>query len=214
MFENELRELVKREGASDIGFCALENEKFPYGVSIMYKLSSAILKEIEGKPTMTYFQHYRAVNALLDRIALLVTAFIEEKGYSAFPVAASQSTGEYKGYIPHKTVAVKAGLGYIGRSCLLITPKYGSQVRLVTVLTDMPLSPDREQVPFSCGECHECVKACPAGAISGKEWKEGGRREDFFDAEKCSHHMKTYKDIGRGAVCGLCIKACPKNGLK
>ena len=214
MFETELKELLKREGATEVGFCALDGEKFPYAVSIMFKLSSAVLKEIEGRPTMTYFQHYRAVNALLDRLALLVTGFIEEKGYSAFPVAASQSTGEYKGYFAHKTAAVKAGLGYIGRSCLLIHPKYGSQVRLATVLTDMPLTSDKEEVPFSCGDCKECVYACPAGAISGKEWKADGRREDFFDAEKCSRHMKEYKDIGRGAVCGLCIKACPKNKLK
>jgi epoxyqueuosine reductase QueG len=92
---------------------------------------------------------------------------------------------------------------------MLITPKYGSAVRLATVLTDMPLSRNREKLPFLCGDCTECAKACPAGAISGKT--PTLNRDDFFDAEKCSHHMKTYKDIGRGAVCGLCMRACPKN---
>lgn len=202
-----------REGATEVGFCALDNAPYPYAVSILVKLSDAILSEIDGKPTMPYFQHYRAVNALLDRIALFATAFIENKGYKAFPVAASQSTGEYHGYFPHKTAGVKSGLGYIGRACLMISPKYGSKIRLATVLTDMPLTCDREEVPFSCGECRECVKACPAGAISGKEWTKEGVRADFFDAEKCSKYMKNFKDIGRGSVCGLCIKACPKNRL-
>ncbi len=214
MFEQEIKNLLKREGATEVGFCALENAPYPYAVSILLKLSDAVLGEIKDKPTMPYFQHYRAVNALLDRIALFATAFIEEKGYNAFPVAASQSTGEYRGYFPHKTAAVSAGLGYLGRSCLLISPVYGSKIRLATVLTDMPLERDRELVPFSCGDCLECAKACPSGAISGKAWTKESGREGFFDAEKCSQYMKNFRDIGRGSVCGLCIKACPKNNLK
>lgn len=214
MFEQEIKNLLKREGATEVGFCALESAPYPYAVSILLKLSDAVLGEIEDKPTMPYFQHYRAVNALLDRIALFATAFIEEKGFKAFPVAASQSTGEYRGYFPHKTAAVLSGLGYLGRSCLLITPDFGSKIRLATVLTDMPLKRDRELVPFSCGDCLECVKACPSGAISGKAWTKESGREGFFDAEKCSQYMKNFRDIGRGSVCGLCIKACPKNNLK
>ncbi len=213
MYENELKQLLEKEGATEVGFCKLNDAPYPYAVSILVKLSDAVLSEIDGKPTMPYFQHYRAVNALLDRIALFATAFIEEKGYLAFPVAASQSTGEYRGYFPHKTAAVRAGLGYIGRSCLLISEKYGSKIRLATVLTDMPMQSDRKILPFSCGECQACVRACPAGAISGKAWSEGIGREELFDAEKCSHYMKNFRDIGRGSVCGLCIKACPKNGL-
>lgn len=216
MFEKELTELLKSEGAALAGFCSLESAPgapFPFAVSIVVKLSDSILKTIDNAPTMPYFQHYRAVNYKLDSLALSAVKFIEDRGYAAFPVAASQSVSKYAGYFPHKTAAVLSGLGYIGRNCLLITPEYGSKVRLATVLTDMPLSPLSERVPFSCGDCRICVNACPAGAVSGREYADGDAREDFFDAEKCSHYMKSFKDIGRGAVCGVCIKVCPKNRL-
>lgn len=216
MLESEISQKLKAEGASLVGFCELDSPvgEFKYAVSIGYKLSDSILSTITDKPTMPYFQHYRIVNTKLDLLALDTLTFIESKGYSAFPVAASQSTGQYTGYFQHKTAAVKSGLGYLGKNCLLITPEYGSKVRFCTVLTDMPLTAQKELVPFSCGECKACVTACPAGAISGKAPCGEMKREDFFDAQLCSEYMKNFKDIGRGSVCGLCIKACPKNNLK
>ena len=216
MFEKEIEEILVSSGASLVGFCSLEsvvNAPYPYAITIAYKLSDAVLKTITDSPTMPYFQHYRIVNTKLDLLALDCVRFIENKGYSAFPVAGSQSTGQYHGYFPHKTGAVLSGLGYIGRNCLLITPEYGSKVRLATVLTDMPVTRQRPLVPFLCGDCTACVTACKGGAISGKAYDEKTGRDGFFDAEKCSNHMKTFKDIGRGAVCGACIKVCPKNGL-
>ena len=210
MFESELENLLKSEGASLVGFCELKNAPMPYAVSIAYKLSDSILSTIDGAPTQMYYQHYRIVNTKLDLLSLSALSFIESKGYKAFPVAASQSISGTVGYFSHKEAAVLAGLGYVGRNCLLITPEYGSKIRLATVLTDMPLTAQREKVPFSCGQCNLCVSACPAGAISGKE--PSTDREEFFDASLCSNFMKkNYQHIGRGSVCGLCIKACPKN---
>lgn len=104
---------------------------------------------------MEYFQHYRATNARLDSIALDAVSFIENAGYLALPVAASQSTpdkkDEYRGIFPHKTGAVLSGLGFIGKNGLLIT-EYGSAVRLASVLTNMPLSAQKEIKPCLCKE--------------------------------------------------------------
>lgn len=163
---------------------------------------------------MEYFQHYRATNARLDSIALDAVSFIENAGYLALPVAASQSTpdkkDEYRGIFPHKTGAVLSGLGFIGKNGLLIT-EYGSAVRLASVLTDMPLSAQKEIKPCLCGDCQICKNACPADAITGELYVNGAERSTIFDAKKCSEHMKTYKNIGRGAVCGICISVCPYN---
>ena len=214
MTQNELREILLADGATMVGFCKLDertNPPYPYGISIMYKLSDAIIKTITDKPSKIYFQHYRAVNTKLDMLALTATRELEKAGFQALPIAASQSITQYEGYYPHKTVAVCSHLGYIGKNCLLINEKYGSKVRFATVLTDFPLKVDLPKPQNDCGECNICAKICPAGAISGKIYREGMAREDFFDAEKCSNHMKTYHDIGRGAVCGLCIRFCPKN---
>ncbi len=90
-------------------------------------------------------------------------------------------------------------------------PEYGYAVRLASVLTDMPLSAQKEIKPCLCGDCQICKNACPAGAITGELYVNGAERSTIFDAKKCSEHMKTYKNIGRGAVCGICISVCPYN---
>lgn len=220
MYETELKTKLTESGADLVGFCALgenvcpEYPQYGYAVTILRRLSSAVIKTIVDRPTMIYFQHYRATNARLDSIALDAVSFIERKGFLALPVAASQSTPdkkeEFRGVFPHKTGAVLSGLGFIGKNGLLIT-EYGSAVRMATVLTDMPLETQSEIMPCLCGSCTICNNACPAGAISGNEYVTGAPRDTIFDAKKCSEHMKTYKDIGRGAVCGLCISACPFN---
>ena len=162
-----------------------------------------------------YFQHYRTANALLDTIAFRVAREIEKSGYLALPVACSQSLGKnnpYRGVIPHKTVAVLSGLGFVGKSGLFLSTEFGSKVRLATVLTSMPLKSELPVIENGCGDCRICQNACPAGAIYGEKPTIDGERN--FDAEKCSKYMKEhFQDIGRGSVCGICIKVCPKNKL-
>ena len=223
MFEDKLTNLLTDGGASLVGFSRLTESpiigqpELVYAITLVYKLSDSVLKTIDGRPSISYFQHYRAVNARLDSLCLDAVRFIEDQGYNAFPIAASQSTNDdksaYRGVFAHKTGACLAGIGYIGKNALLYTKEFGSKVRLATVLTDMPLERQREIIVGGCGDCEVCKKACPAGAISGLNYQEGMARDEFFSAEKCSSHMKTYKDVGRGAVCGICIKACPKNKL-
>ena len=216
------KETIKRtayeQGAALVGFCKLNEEPvkgLTHAVSIAVKLSDAVLKSIDDAPSFAYFQHYRTANALLDRIAFIVGGVIEKAGYSAFPVAASQSQGKgnpYSGVYSHKTAAVLSGLGFVGKSGLFLTENYGSKVRLATVLTDMPLTSDLPVIENGCGTCDLCKRSCPAGAIYGTLPTTDG--ESNFDAEKCSRYMKEhFQDIGRGSVCGICIKVCPKNKL-
>lgn len=221
MFEAEIEKLLTEKGASLVGFSALGDcfcdmyPQYGYAVTIVRKLADAVVETIDGRPTMSYFQHYRITNTKLDLLALDAIDFIESKGYRALPIAASQSTNdkkeEYRGIFPHKTGAVLSGLGFIGKNALLITPQFGSKVRLATALTDMPLEIKRERLECLCGNCTICHDACPAGAISGKIYVAGAPRDTIFDAKKCSEYMKTYKDIGRGAVCGICMSVCPYN---
>ena len=66
--------------------------------------------------------------------------------------------------------------------------------------------------PMVCPQCGKCAEACPAGAIFGTKPTNDGERN--FDPDKCSHYMKEhFQDVGRGSVCGICIKVCPKNKL-
>ena len=215
--QEKLKTLAKSLGADIVGFCKLDKPVmgFSYAVSLGVKLADAVLKTIDGAPSFVYFQHYRTANALLDTIAFRVAREIEKSGHLALPVAGSQSLGKnnpYRGVIPHKTVAVLSGLGFVGKSGLFLSTEFGSKVRLATVLTSMPLESELPVIENGCGDCRICQNACPAGAIYGEKPTIDGERN--FDAEKCSKYMKEhFQDIGRGSVCGICIKVCPKNKL-
>ena len=219
--QSKLKNLAYSLGADEVGFCDLGKppvatiENARYAISIAVKLSDAVLKTIDGAPSFVYFQHYRTANTLLDQIAFRLAREIEKLGFSALPVAASQSLGKqhpYEGILPHKTAAVLSGIGFVGKSGLLLTESYGSKIRLCTVVTDLPLTPSHPVIENGCGDCQLCMRACPAGAIYGEKPTTDGERN--FDAEKCSKYMKEhFQDIGRGSVCGVCIKVCPKNKL-
>ena len=222
MTQKEIEQFLLSEGAAFAGGCQLTTSPIRnqpdlrYAFSFGVKLSDAVLKSVEDGPSFAYFQHYRAANALLDNLAFRVCGLLEKAGFQAFPVAASQSQGKqnpYSGVYPHKTAAVLAGLGFVGKSGLFLSKDYGSKVRLATVLTDMPLAPTYPRIENGCGDCTACQKACPAGAIYGELPTEDGERN--FDAEKCSKYMKEhFQDVGRGSVCGICIRVCPKNKLR
>ncbi|MBE7021938.1 MAG: epoxyqueuosine reductase [Ruminococcaceae bacterium] len=211
---NELRQKLLDAGASEVGFSRVvppaEYKDLSYAVSICVHLSDAVLDTVAQGPTHTYFHHYRTVNAHLDRLALMAGLFLESRGGRYVSVPASQSIEGLSGLFSHKQAAVAAGLGVIGRSALFLSNVYGPRVRLVTVLTDLDVSagflPISTESP--CEGCSVCVKACPAMAISGAAYGEGGN--SILDRQACSSHMKqAYQRIGRGAVCGICISVCP-----
>jgi epoxyqueuosine reductase QueG len=170
--------------------------------------------EIDDKPTFTYFNHYRSINSLIDSISLRTILFLQNNGFNAYSVAASQSiptaSVPYSGVFSHKAAAVSAGLGWIGKSALFIHNEFGPRVRLGTVLTDMPLPSGTTVMDSKCSACNKCVSACPAMAIRGGEWSPGVQRESLLDAKACSEYMSSkFKHIGRGSVCGICMRVCP-----
>ena len=219
---DELKKAAIEYGADIVGFCKLptppiqELPNLTYAISVGVKLSDTVLNTIESAPSFVYFQHYRAANALLDNITFRLGRAVEKAGFSAMPIAASQSLGKnnpYCGVLPHKTAAVLSGLGFVGKSGLFLSTEYGSRVRLATLLTDIPIESENPVIENGCGDCMACMRACPAGAIFGEKPTTDGERN--YDPEKCSRYMKEhFQDIGRGSVCGICIKVCPKNGLK
>ncbi len=214
--QEELKEYLISQGASDVGFAEIEDNDcdLKYGVSIVVALSHAIVGEIDGEPTHTYFNHYRSVNALIDQLLLKAGLFLQKRGYNYITVAASQSINKdgwnYKGRYSHKKAARLAGLGSIGKNSMFIHKELGTAVRLGTLFTDCEFDCGEPMAESPCLNCDLCVKACPAKAITGKEWYPGIEREEIFAPDKCSNYMKQhFKHIGRGAVCGICMQVCP-----
>ncbi|MEE9390772.1 MAG: hypothetical protein V3U91_05970 [Candidatus Aminicenantaceae bacterium] len=177
--------------------------KFDRGISFGKRLIDGILLDIEDSPTPLYFHHYRQVNFFLDRVALLISTYIQEQGFLAVPIPVSQTLDweKQRGHLSHKKIGSLAGLGWIGRNNLLVNPELGARFRLVTVLTDMPLEQDKP-MEFGCGECRKCIEPCPAQAI-----KE--QREDF-DHWGCFEKLKEFRNKGLVGqyICGVCVKAC------
>ncbi|MEG0020937.1 MAG: 4Fe-4S double cluster binding domain-containing protein [Oscillospiraceae bacterium] len=219
--KEQIRQRLLSLGVSDVGFSSVEDglSGLKNAVSVVVHLSDAIVEEIDDKPTHTYFNHYRTVNAFIDFCLLQTGLLLEQNGYRYITVAASQSINDegwsYRGRYSHKKAAVLAGLGTVGKSCLFLHKKYGARVRLGTVFTDCEFSLLPVQAVDFCTGCNICKEHCPSGAILGKSWDSEMPREDFFKANLCSEYMKKeFKAIGRGAVCGLCVRYCPYNGQK
>lgn len=221
-FENfkRLGQSIIDLGASFVGFSNVYDKlperlkKYPCAITFGLRLSDAIIDEIDGKPTITYFNHYRSVNALIDQIALRVLLCLQENGYNAYTIGASQSDPgapePYSGVFPHKTGAVLSGMGWIGKNGLFIHKDFGPRVRLGTVLTDAEISSGNTVMESKCSACTRCVDACPAMALTGNMWKPGAPRDTLVDARACSEYMNgNFRHIGRGSVCGICIRVCP-----
>lgn len=218
-FEEQIKELLINNGVCDVGFTKVSDgpKGLPYAISIVLPLSDAVIDEINDAPTYSYFHHYRTVNAYIDHLLLQTGLLLQSKGYRYMPIAASQSMpkdGErtHMGRYSHKKAAVLAGLGTIGKSTLFLHKKYGPRVRLGTLFTNYPLTDSGQISQSICKDCDLCVKACPACAIKGVEWHEGISRDKMLDAQICNNYMREhFMKIGRGSVCGICIKVCPHN---
>jgi epoxyqueuosine reductase QueG len=124
-------------------------------------------------------------------------------GYEALPIPASQIIDweNQRAHLSHKMIALRAGIGWIGRNNLLVHPEYGAKIRLATILTDLPLKENRK-IEGGCGSCRNCIEICPASALKDS-YKD-------YDKETCLERLKYFsKAYGIGQyICGLCVKVC------
>jgi Uncharacterized Fe-S protein len=115
--------------------------------------------------------------------------FIKDLGYHAVPIGSDSALA-----IP---IAIQAGLGEYSRSGLMITPEFGSNVRLCEVFTDMPLNHDKPisfGVTEFCKTCKKCAEACAPQAISYEDptidgprgqMQNSGIKRWYVDPVKC-----------------------------
>lgn len=207
-------ELQKELGFYSYGVSKTEFKGFEYAISLVFKLSSAIVEEVTKGPTYEYFHHYRTVNSAIDRAVYKIGCEIERQGYKYLPIAASQTVGGHttmKGLYSHKKAAARAGLGVIGRNALFIANGAGPCVRLGTIFTDMPFEDAKQEDPKGCIGCGKCALLCPAKAILDIDFDKNNPEKDLIDRKLCSEYMKKeYQHIGRGSVCGICMANCPQ----
>lgn len=220
---NELKAVLVSEllaaGAWKVGFADLsilpeeQRKSFPIGISIIVKLDLEVINTLGHGVTREYFEQCDNANQKLDMLAQKASSILEEKGFRAFAQTRANvnSGARSRTVLPHKTVATRAGMGWIGKSALLVTRELGGAVRLTSVLTDAPVEPDVPVTESRCGECNECTKNCPGGAISGNLWTKESDRDDFFHMEACRVGcLRRAWTVKSGmCLCGICIVTCP-----
>lgn len=160
-------------------------ERFPRAISIGMRLNDLIVDQhtpLEPRRNSLYWYHvYSIVTPSLDFLAYNVSRRLNRLGYQAFPVPGSTPYNfeNLSGILSHKLAAHLAGLGWIGKSCMLITPQFGPRVRFVSILTDAPLDTGTP-VDGLCGQCRVCMKACPVEAFTGREFSPEEERDARF----------------------------------
>jgi epoxyqueuosine reductase len=188
---------------------------FPRSISLGIALNDSIVDQLsrhkEVGVARTYDYLYSTVNQSLDRIALHLSTILNENGFQTLLIPASDTIDnkQVHGLFSHKLSARLAGLGWIGPSCLLITPELGPRVRWVTVLTNALLE-SSNPIPNQCGECKKCVEACPPNAFTGRPFDPSESRETRFNVQRCIDYRIYLKNKVTGVrVCGMCVHVCP-----
>jgi len=203
------REAIVNQGGSLVA-------DYPFAISIGIALSHSIVDQLPQRAdravAVSYRHQYDVVNQRLDLVASHLNSLLQQRGFRAFPVPAAKRIDDERicAVFSHKLAAHLAGLGWIGKNCLLITPQAGPRVRWVSVLTDGPVQVTRELIAEQCGTCHECVAICPVHAFTGRPFREGEPRELRYDASKCDRYFEKMRQKQPGLeVCGLCVYVCP-----
>ncbi len=189
---------------------------YPSAVSIGIAIPDSIVDFLPSRQDANvaceYRTHgYEVLNDRLNIAASALSSFLNAGGHRTLPVPAANRT-DFKNATPsisHKMVAHIAGLGWIGKNCLLVTPEYGPRVRFISVLTEAPVRTVDNPLDERCGACTRCADACPVGAIRGVNYAPGDEREVRLDFKKCSDYFEKLAEDNPYPVCGMCLHACP-----
>lgn len=150
-----------------------------------------------------YGPHLDYLNGRLNRAVYDVAKVYRGAGYLAIPMPSLGTPNDrryMRGILSFKHAAEYAGLGTIGRSSLLVTPKFGPRVRLACLLTDAPMPAGQRLGDDPCSSCPGlCVEHCPAGALAMPKGAEPYSMNKFA----CS----VYRDAAGG--CNSCLSSCP-----
>lgn len=113
--------------------------------------------------------------------------------------------------VAERSLAARAGLGFIGKNHMLINSELGVEIFLGELITDVELETNTEQIPNGCGDCQKCLNACPTGALG----KDGS-----FNANKCISYqtIENKEEINKDIAskignslygCDRCVSVCP-----
>lgn len=224
MLETEIKNRLFAQGAAFVRMVDLsvlpktQTREYTKAIVFGIALSDGYIREINTNPdhlknlkASNGFDHdeFHVTEVKTDRMANDLAIFLNDLGYLSF--SQSEKSIEKEGYynanqkrsiLPHKTLAWLAGLGWIGKHNLLVSPSYGCALSMCTVLTNAPIQTESyDAIPVQCGQCNTCVSVCETSALSGETWSPNKDRDDLLNVQACT-------------TCLKCMMICPYNFRK
>ncbi len=147
--------------------------------------------------------YHRVTRARLDRLA----DFLRASG------ARTAHTYTDSGPVPERALALRAGLGWIGKNTMLIRPGSGSFFFIGTIFTDLALDQDSEVQTDHCGSCTRCLDACPTGALLEPRLLDATKCISYLTIEQKGPIPEPLAERLEGWVfgCDICNEVCPWN---
>jgi epoxyqueuosine reductase QueG len=223
MTSTELKQFTLSRGIPLTGIGDLHEIAAPYrnnlplAVVLAAPLDREMLQRVfdTDYPLFDLALEYQRVNEILRQAFEATTRFIQAAGYRAIAMDdhfIAYDRPSLAAQLTHKICATRAGLGWIGKSGLLVTKEFGPAVRLTTLLTDAPLQPDQPVNESACGPCTVCTKACPVEAIKGNLWQLNVPRQELLDPHACqAYKLRVAANTGwTNPRCGRCVAVCPR----
>ncbi|MDD6210308.1 MAG: epoxyqueuosine reductase [Bacteroidales bacterium] len=220
-FNQEIENKLINQGAKLIRFVSIshlderQNRQLPNAIVFALPLTAEYIKKVFDTPNYVqarvednfnfdddeYLQTEHKTGEIADRLA----SFIKEKGYEAISqsddvlLADGMFNFETKeSVLPHKTIALLSGTGWIGKNNLFITPEYGAAQCLGTILTNVPLKTvlNTPLLPL-CNNCVACADVCEKHVLKKKTWNTAIPRDEIVNVYECS-------------TCLKCLIHCPR----
>lgn len=204
----KLESIAKEYGVSTIGYTKIDPDFIFKGFEILYDNAIIVTMEMDnnivgkgtGQENMNEIMRtYDGLGQVVNRIA----DFLREQGYNC------HASPAFGGDINTVPAAQAAGLGYIGHNGILVSPEYGSCLRLAAVFVDIdnlpiPEKNEYEWIADFCNSCNRCVEKCPAQAIY---------REPHFNDKGGRVYIDPIKCVGPFSNgCSTCVSSCVFTG--
>ena len=187
-----ITEFIETDSYNDI------DNRFPYAICIGNPMRREEMVHVPHARSAQEVQ--RAYGEVAD-VAIKLAEYIRSLGWAAYAYGDPRSTEILQ--IP---LAIRSGLGELGKHGSIITKEFGSNLRLSTIATNLPMQMDQPVdigVEDLCAGCRRCTTDCPPGAISDeKQWVRGEYRW-YVNFDKCVPYFSA--NFG----CAICQEVCP-----
>ncbi len=206
-FLNQLREYAQSLGVHRIEFTKLNHDLIFNEHGVLYDnaivLTMEMSKEqIDKAPSQDTLNMVFGTYDDLGKAANKITDFLRAHGFAAH---ADHPLG---GLVLFPPLAQQAGIGWVGKNGVLITPEYGPRLRLAAVYTNIANLPFSESNPHGwideyCKTCGLCIRQCPSKAILERSITNDKGQITNIKQRECFEYFAQYYG------CSVCIKVCP-----